>query len=77
MKLILLTTLILSVCHISKANEALVIGGFGATTFLQVVTKDGVCKGEVGLWQFFTITVFSQLIPADTILFREPKGRVF
>ena len=47
MKLILLTSLILSVCHISKANEALVIGGFGATTYLQVVTKDGVCRGEV------------------------------
>ena len=48
MKLILLISLILSVCHNSKANEALVIGGFGATTYLQVVTKDGVCRGEVG-----------------------------
>ena len=37
------------------------IGGFGATTYLQVVTKDGVCRGEVGLEVSFDIEAASEV----------------
>ena len=37
------------------------IGGFGATTYLQVVTKDGVCRGEVGLEVAFELKASSEV----------------
>merc|ERR1712241_985354 len=46
-KLILLPTIfLLNFVHQSTSNQGLVIGGFGATTIMQVVTSDGVCYGN-------------------------------
>jgi len=46
-KLLLLPTIfLLNFVHQSTSNQGLVIGGFGATTIMQVVTADGVCYGN-------------------------------